>query len=119
MDALQAKAAESRGDSTELARERWLVASEYASKLSSELFQPGSGYGDPEARLNDEHRLQSAKEEAERLFREYYELDRKRIEGQMLKLQRSQTLATWASFTVGAVVGAATVISIVIGLLKS
>jgi hypothetical protein len=62
MNTFQAEATESRSDSMELARKRWLDASEYASKLSSELFQPGSGYGDPDARLQDEHRLRSAKE---------------------------------------------------------
>ena len=97
-------------DSIAAARSRWLVSSEQASKLSADLFQPGSGYGDPDARLADEHRLRSAKEDAECLFREYFDLDRQRIDSEMLKLQRSQRLATWASFAVAAVVGAATVV---------
>ena len=71
-----------------------------------------------DARLADEHCLRSAKEEAERLFREYFDLDRQRIDSEMLKLQRSQRLATWTSFAVAAVVGAATVVSMVITLLK-
>jgi len=104
-------------NNTEEARKKWVAASEYASKLANELFQPGSGYGDPEARANDEHRLQSAREEAERLFRGYHDLDRKEIEVKMLKLQKSQHLATWASFAVAAVVGIATCVSIVVSLL--
>lgn len=59
----------------EAARAKWLAASEVALKLSAELFQPGSGYGDPEARAQDEHRLESARLDAERLFREYHDLD--------------------------------------------
>jgi hypothetical protein len=93
------------------ARARWLAASENASQLASELFQPGSGYGDPEARAADEHRLQSARLEAERLFREYYDLDRRDTELKMFELQRSQRLAAWASFAVAAVVGLATIVS--------
>jgi hypothetical protein len=106
-----------RKDTNE-ARSRWLLASAHASKLSSELFQPGSGYGDPDAREADLHRLQSAKDDAERLFREYQDLDKTRIENEMLALQRSQSLATWASFSVAAVVGIATVVSTVIALFK-
>ena len=107
-----------RTASVSAARERWLTAGEELSKLSAELFQSGSGYGDPEARLNDEHRLQSAREEVQRLFREYHELDRRQIESEMLDLQRSQRLATWASFAVAAVVGAATVLSTIITLFR-
>ena len=103
-------------DSVVSARRRWLEASDYASQLASELFQPGSGYGDPDARAADEHRLQSARHEAERLFREYHDLDRRDLELMMLKLQRSQQRATWASFIVAAVVGLATVISILVAL---
>ncbi len=100
------------------ARSRWLKATEHTSRLAAELFQPGSGYGDPEARLTDEHRLQSAKDEAERLFREYHDLDRQHMESEMLELQRSQRLATWASFAVAAVVGLATIVSTVVALFK-
>lgn len=89
-----------------------------ASKLAAELFQPGTGYGDPEARAADEHRLQSARLDAERLFREYYDLDRRDMELKMLDLQRSLRLATWASFAVAVVVGLATVISTVIALFR-
>ena len=45
----------------EAARKKWLAASEQASQLSAELFQPGSGYGDPDAKAQDEHRLQTAR----------------------------------------------------------
>jgi hypothetical protein len=100
------------------ARARWRTASEHASKLSAELFQPGAGYGDPDARDDDLHRMQTAKDEAERLFREYQDIDKNRIESQMLALQRSQRLATWASFTVAAVVGTATVVSTIVALFK-
>jgi len=102
----------------EAARARWLSASESASRLAAELFQSGSGYGDPEARVADEHRLQSARHDAERFFQEYHDLDRRDIELKMLQLQRSQRLATWASFTVAAVVGVATVVSTLVALLK-
>lgn len=102
----------------EEARLRWLKASESASQIASELFQPGSGYGDPEARQQDEHRLQSARHEAERLFREYHDLDRKDMDAKMLELQRSQRLATWASFAVAAAVGLATVVSTLVALFK-
>lgn len=37
----------------------------------------------------------------------------------MLDLQRSQRLATWASFVVAAAVGLATIANIVVALLKS
>ncbi len=73
-------------NNVEKARKKLVAASEYASKLGNELFQPGSGYWDPDARANDEHRLQSAREEAERLFREYHDLGRKELEVKMLKL---------------------------------
>ncbi|MGH8584600.1 MAG: hypothetical protein ACREWG_17910 [Gammaproteobacteria bacterium] len=102
----------------EEARARWLSASDRASKLAAELFQPGSGYGDPEARAADEHRLQSARHDAERSFREYHDLDRREMELKMLELQRSQRLATWASFAVAAVVGLATVVSTLVVLFK-
>jgi|GEM_PF-1827706 len=93
------------------ARDRWLLASDRAAQLAAELFQDGSGYGDPNARIADEHRLQSARIEAERLFREYHDLDRRDTELKMFELQRSQRLATWASFTVAAVVAVATIVS--------
>jgi len=99
-----------------VARLRWLEASEAASKLAAELFQPGSGYGDPDARAQDEHQLDSARLDAERLFREYHDLDRRNVELKMLELQRSQRLATWASFAVAAVVGLATVVSALVAL---
>ena len=100
------------------ARARWLSASESASQLAAELFQPGSGYGDPQARAADEHRLQSARHDAELFFQEYHDLDRRDIELKMLELQRSQRLATWASFAVAAVVGLATVVGTLVALFK-
>jgi hypothetical protein len=84
---------ESNND-VETARARWLSASERASQLADELFQPGSGYGDPEARTADEHRLQSIRHEAERFFREYHDLYKRDMELKLLELQRSQRLAT-------------------------
>ena len=59
---------------------------------------------------------ESTRKEATRLFNEYIELDRRLVETEMLKLQRSQRLATWASFTVAAVVGCATVLQIILAL---
>ncbi|WP_447971017.1 hypothetical protein [Nitrospira sp. M1] len=106
------------GSTVEAARVKWLTASSAASKLAVELFQPGSGYGDPDARAADEHRLQSARLDAERLFREYNDLDRREMEIKMLALQRSQRLATWASFAVAAVVGLTTVVSTLLALFK-
>ncbi len=105
-------------DPIETSRLQWLAASELASKMAAEMFQPGSGYGDPDARANDEHRLQSARLEADRLFREYHDLERQDVESKLLRLQRSQTLATWASFAVAAVVALATIASTLIALLR-
>ena len=105
-------------DNVEAARDRWLEASERASQLATELFQPGSGYGNPDARVADEHRLQSARHDAERLFREYHDIDRRDVELKMLELQRSQRMATWASFAVAAVVGLATIVSTLVALSK-
>lgn len=92
-------------------RKEWLAAIDRVAKLRADMYRPGNGYGDPEARFADEHKLQSAREEADQLFRQYYDLDRQRVESEMLKLQRSQRLATWASFAVAALVGAATIIN--------
>ena len=103
-------------DSIEIARNKWHDASEKVSQMASQLFQPNSGYGDPDARLADEHRLCSAKEEAERLYREYNDLHRNRIDDELIKLQRSQKMATWASFSVAAVVGIATIVQIVMNV---
>lgn len=100
------------------ARARWLEANAAASRLATGFFHPGSGYGDPDARAADEHRLQSARLEAERFFREYHDLDRSEMERTMLDLQRSQRLATWASFVVAAVVGLATVVSTLVAFFK-
>lgn len=101
---------QSDGDNITLARAKWIEASERTSQLAAELFQPGSGYGDPSARAADEHRLQSTRLEAERLFRVYDDLDRRDRESKVLELQRSQMRATWASFAVAAV---ATIIALI------
>jgi len=53
------------------ARTKWLDASAMASSLASEVFDGERHYGDREARLEDEGRVQSARSEADRLFREY------------------------------------------------
>lgn len=106
------------GSATEAARARWLESSQAASNLAEGLFHPGDGYGDPDARAADQHLLDSARLEAERLFREYHDLDRREIDRRMLELQRSQRLATWASFAVAALVGLATVVSIVVALFQ-
>ena len=111
------KLQESNND-VEAARVRWLSASECASQIASELFQPGSGYGDPDARASDEHHLHSARHDAERFFREYHDLDRRNTELKILTLQRSQHLATWASFAVAAVVGIATVVNTLVAIFK-
>lgn len=100
------------------AKQRWHVASLEASRVASTLFQPGSGYGDSDARLQDEHKMHVAKEEAERLYREYNDLDRSLIDEEMLFLQRSQKHVTWASFIVAAAVGIASIVQIIIALLK-
>jgi len=112
------KEIEAKRIAVEEAKGRWQAASIEASKLASTLFQPGSGYGDPEARLADEHKLRTAKDEAERLYREFNDLDRNLIDQEMLSLQRSQKRATWASFVVAAAVGMATIVQVVIALSK-
>lgn len=68
--------------------------------------------------MQDEHRLQTARHEAELLCREYHDLGRQETELKMLSLQKSQQLATWASFAVAAVVGVATIVGTVVTLLK-
>ena len=80
----------------EQARGRWLAASEKASTVATELYRPGSGYGDPEAEKQDRYRLETVRADAERLFREYQDLERRHTDQLMLQLQRSQHLATWA-----------------------
>ena len=59
-----------------------------------------------------------ARADAERLFREYQDLERRHTQQQMLQLQRSQQLATWASFCVAAAVGLATIAGIVVQIAK-
>lgn len=100
------------------AHARWRSASASASKLGAELFAPGSGYGDPDALMADQHRVQAAKDEAERLFQDYDALSRRFSDERMLALHRSQHRATWASFTVALVVGVATVWNIIVELMR-
>lgn len=102
----------------EIVRSNWLAANERASDLAAQLFQPGTGYGDPDARDQDVHKLETAKFEANRLFHEYDELERRNTGRQLLEIQRSQQRATWASFATAAVVGAATIIGLVVAMLK-
>ncbi len=103
-------------DDVEIARQRWFDASARATGLASELFQPGSGYGDPGAMAQDQHRLESARAEADHLFREYQQIDRRAIDLEMMQLQRSQRLAAWCSLAVAFVVGLATIVSIIIAI---
>jgi hypothetical protein len=105
-------------EQVEQARQRWATASARATTIADELFQPGSGYGCPEAEQQDRHRLETARSESDHLFREYQDLDRRFLQEQMLRLQQSQRLATWASFSVAAVVGLATIASIVAQFFK-
>jgi outer membrane murein-binding lipoprotein Lpp len=100
------------------ARQKWYGASERASSIAQEMHQPGTGYGDPEALLQAEHHLNSARFEADRLFRDYDSLERQLTGEKMLALQASQRLATWASFAVALAVGVATVADFVIKLIK-
>ncbi|OWK42001.1 hypothetical protein FRUB_04079 [Fimbriiglobus ruber] len=66
----------------------------------------------------EEHRLETARRDAERLFQEYQDLDRRYTQQQLLRLQRSQALATWASFSVAAAVGVATIVGVIAQVLK-
>ncbi|WP_248767829.1 hypothetical protein [Pseudomonas sp. MWU12-2345] len=102
----------------DLARAKWVGASDAASELGKVMHQLGSGYGDPEARMQDEHRLQTTRYDAERLFREYDDLSRQQTDMKILMLQASQKRAMWASFAVAAVVGVATIIGTVVVLFK-
>lgn len=102
----------------EIVRSNWLAASKRASDLADQLFQPGTGYGDPDARDQDVHKLETARFEADRLFHEYDELERRNTARQLLEIQRSQQRAKWAKFAVGAVVGAATIIDVGVAMLK-
>jgi hypothetical protein len=102
----------------EQARCCWIAASDQAAALAAELFQLGSGYGCPEAEMQDRHRLETARSEAERRLREYQDLERQYTQHQILQLQRSQQRATWASFCVAAAVGAATIVGIIMQTAK-
>ncbi|MCG6478126.1 hypothetical protein K6U43_00565 [Vibrio parahaemolyticus] len=98
------------------ARENWINASSRAAQMAEDMYQPGSGYGDPQAEIQDRYRVETAKNEAHRLMLEYHDLDRRLMDIKINQLQKSQTIATWASFTVAFVVGLATVVSTVLQL---
>lgn len=104
---------EAMTEAVEAARGRWLAASEKASSLALQMYQPGSGYGNPEAEAGDKYRVEVARADAQRLMQEYHDLDRKLNEKKFSNLQKSQTLATWASFAIALVVGIATIIDTV------
>lgn len=95
------------------ARERWHEANKSASEMAGKLFQLGSGYGAPEARAADEHQLQTLRDEAERLFKEYCDLDRRLIDHRMVEIQESQRKATWASFAVAFILGILVIVDFV------
>lgn len=105
-------------DSAETARDRWIQASESASALALEMYQPGSGYGDRQAEAGDKHRVEAARADALRLMHEYHDIERQLNEQRINDLQKSQTLATWASFTVAFVVGATTIVGTILQLIK-
>ena len=88
------------------------------SAIAAELFQPGSGYGCPDAEMQDRHRLETARRETDRLFCEYQDLERQHTGQQMLHLQHSQLLATWASFCVAAAVGIATIVQVFVQIVR-
>ena len=100
------------------ARKEYHDSYERAASMALELCQPGDGYGNPEARLQDEHKLNSARFEADRLFRHYEALDRQLTGNKMLALQSSQKLATWASFAIAFAVGCATIADFLLKLFK-
>jgi hypothetical protein len=102
----------------EAARQKYIDASRLVAELHSSLFQPGSGYGSPDEFRNDEQRLVAARAEAVECFQDYQLLERRKIDLRILSLERSQTLAAWSSFSVAAVVGAATIVNIVLTLTK-
>jgi hypothetical protein len=104
-------------DEVDDARQRWRRASSHAADLAASHFGPGTGYS-PDARDEAEREIREARLEADRLFAEYDDLDRRSLQRTMLELQRSQHRATWASFAVAAVVGTATVLSVVVALIN-
>jgi len=71
-----------------------------------------------QAEAGDKYRVEAAKAEAQRLMHEYHDIDRRVTEQKLSDLQRSQTLAAWASFTVAFAVGFTTIIGTVLQLVK-
>ena len=59
----------------EIARSDWETAKATRIKLEKELFQPGSGYGDPCAQKADEHRLECARYEEQARYQIYKDLE--------------------------------------------
>jgi hypothetical protein len=94
-------------EAIEHARSRWTAACEKASAMAKARVDAGVG-----------NSLELARIEAERLFLDYQDIERRRTQEEMLQLQRSQQLATWASFSVAAAVGVATIVGIVLQLVK-
>lgn len=101
----------------DLARAKWIRASDIASNLAKSIHQVGSGYGDPNAQIQDEHLLQTARYDAERLFREYDDLSRQQTDLKLMALQNSQRRATWSSVVVAVVAGMAAIASVVMAVL--
>lgn len=95
-------------DDVQRAKQLWYDASAKVAEVENSLPGPGDGYGDGgQSQRSHEQRLASARRQAEERFREYDALSRRHTEAEMLRLQRSQSLATWASFAVAVVVGIA------------
>lgn len=90
-------------EAIEQARIRWTAACEKASALVQVKIDAGRATN-----------LELARIEADHLFLEYLDIERRRTQEEMLQLQRSQQLATWASFAVAAAVGVATIVGIVL-----
>ncbi len=93
-------------DEHKAARDAWTAAQQAAIQERRTIFGEGTGFGDPDAKEAALQRLAAAETEAQMCRSEYEDLQRVGMEKEMLQLQRSQRLATWASFAVAAAVGA-------------
>ncbi len=93
------------------AEREWLNARAVLSEIQDQIFSNGSGYGDPAARQADMHRLDCARQDEERTFRNYQHQQTLSHERQLLNMQR-------ASFFLGAVISIATIAQIVSAILK-
>lgn len=106
-------------DQEEQAKNRWEAAQQRLAQVDGERLQPGDGYGDGGmSQIAWEQGFRTASNEEQRLYREYQHIGRRRIDDEMLALQRSQKLATWASFAVAAAVGLATIVQTILALVK-